>query len=268
MIRTSYLRVYEPLDAFAPSERERYGARRQEGEDGAQSAARRWLIDRAMPDEEPLRGFTDGAFVRNVDGVTLICPWRTRLRMLAGLVAFRGTVPEEVAEAFVPQEEAERAARELDAIGRRHPGLRSHIIHANWHVPLRWFCAFDDSERILVEDAHGLRLRYETAVETATNRLTRALDVLEGSWLDDNVTDAVRELTEWISGFRTDGLLELDYGSVAGTFDADDLVDDRTASEVWVCLDALSDGDLERAATVFETMSERWAEVRAMEVAN
>jgi hypothetical protein len=267
MIRTSYLRVYEPLEAFPQSERDRY-ARRTEAEDGWQSAARKWLIHRALPDEDALGGFGDGAFVRNIDGVTLICPWRTRLRMLAGLVAFRGTLPEEVAEAFVPQEEAERAALELDSIGRRRPDLRSHIIHANWHVPLRWFCAFDDSERILVEDSHGLRLRYETTVESGTNRLTRALDVLEGSWLDDNITDAVRELTEWVSGFRSDGLLELDYASVAGAFTPDDLVDDRTASEVGICLDALDAGDLERAASVFESMSERWAEARSVEVTN
>ncbi|MGH2787057.1 MAG: hypothetical protein ACRDJV_03985 [Actinomycetota bacterium] len=267
MIRTAYLRVYEPLDAFSPSERERYRARGQETDAGAKAAARKWLIKRAMPDEGPL-GLADGAFVRVVDGATLICPWRTRLRMLAGLVAFRGSIPDEVADAFVPREAAERAARELEAIGRLHPDLRSHIVHANWHVPLRWFCAFDDSERILIEDSHGLRVRYETSVETGAGRLNRALDILESSWIDDNVTETVRELSEWVSCFRQDGLLELDYGSVAGTFEADDLVDDRTASEVWACLDALTAGDLERAGSVFGSMSERWAEARAIEVAN
>lgn len=268
MIRTSYLRVYEPLGAFSPSEQERYAERGPVEDDGAQKAARKWLIERAMPQQDSLLGAAEGAFIRRVDEGVLICPWRTRLRMLAGLVAFRGSVPEEVADAFVPEEEAERAALELESIGRDYPEVRSHIIHANWHVPLRWFCAFDDSERILIEDSHGLRVRYETRISTGAARLARALEVLNGSWLDEAVTMAVRELTEWVSCFREDGLLELDYGSVAGAFDEDDLVEDRTASEVWTCLDALAAGDLERAGTVFGTISERWAEARAIEVVN
>jgi hypothetical protein len=268
MIRTSYLRVYEPLSAFSPSEQERYGARGTDDDDGAEKAAHRWLIERAMPEQDSLLGITDGAFVRRAEEAVLVCPWRTRLRMLAGLVAFRGSVPDEVADAFVPEEEAERAARELESIGRDHPDLRSHIIHANWHVPLRWFCAFDDSERILIEDSQGLRVRYETQVKTAAARLARALTVLEGSLIDEAVTAAVRELTEWVACFREDGLLELDYGSVAGIFEEDDLVEDRTASEVWTCLDALAAGDLERASSVFGAISERWAEARSIEVVN
>ena len=268
MIRTAYLRVYEPLDAFSPSEQARYGARGQLDEHGAQKAARKWLIERAMPELDSLLGGADGAFVRRADETVLVCPWRTRLRMLAGLVAFRGSVPDEVADAFVPEEEAERATRELESIGRDYPELRSHIIHANWHVPLRWFCAFDDSERILIEDSQGLRVRYETQVKTAIARLARAIEVLESSWIDEAVTVAVRELAEWVSCFREDGLLELDYGSVAGVFDEDDLVEDRTASEVWTCLDSLAAGDVERAGSVFGAISERWAEARATEVVN
>jgi hypothetical protein len=268
MIRTAYLRVYEPLSAFSPSEQERYGVRGAVDDDGAQKAARKWLIERAMPEQGSLLGLADGAFVRRSEDAVLVCPWRTRLRMLAGLVAFRGSVPGEVADAFVPEAEAERAARELESIERDHPDVRSHIIHANWHVPLRWFCAFDDSERILIEDSQGLRVRYETQVKTAAARLARALTVLEESWLDEAVTAAVRELTEWVACFREDGLLELDYGSVAGVFDEDDLVEDRTASEIWTCLDALSAGDLERAGIVFGTISERWAEARSIEVIN
>jgi hypothetical protein len=231
-----------------------------------QAAAHRWLLSGALPDigsRDP-----EGAFVRETDGHVLVCPWRTRLRMLAGLVAFRGSMPDEVAEAFVPEQEARRAAMELDAIGTKEPDLRSHIVHANWHVPLRWFSAFDGDERILTEDSDGLRVRYETALLQGVARLHRALEILESSWMDDDITEAVKELTEWLEEFPEDGLLELDYGSVAGMFSHDDLVEDHTAAQVNVCLDALSKGDTVKAGRIFGELTERWADLRAAEVAN
>jgi hypothetical protein len=220
-----------------------------------------------MPLDESVTG-PGGAFIRTVEGQVMVCPWRTRLRMLAGLIAFRGSLPEEVADAFVPEPEARRAAHELATLGESHPEVRSHILHTNWHVPLRWFAAFDDSERILVEDRNGLRVRYETTLSSGRARLTKALEVLEQSWMEESIIDAVRELLEWLNGFSEEGLLELDYGSVAATFADDDLVEDHSAAEIWTCLDALAAGDLIRAGRTFAGLTDRWTEVRAQEVLN
>lgn len=206
--------------------------------------------------------------MRQVDGEVLVCPWRTQLRMLAGLLAFRGSIPDEVADAFVPAEQASKAAHDLERLESDHPDVRSHIVHANWHVPLRWFAAFDDSERILTEDKQGLRVRYETKLSDAAARLERALKILEGSWIDDGVTDAVRELAGWLGEFYEEGLVELDYGSVARTFDDEELLEDRSSQEVWACLEALEAGDLVRAGKKFAQLSERWTEVRVSEVVN
>jgi hypothetical protein len=188
--------------------------------------------------------------------------------MLAGLLAFRNSIPEEVAEAFVPEDEARRAAHELATLGEEHPEVRSHILHANWHVPLRWFAAFDDSERILTEDKDGLRIRYEARLPEAIQRLQNALEVLQNSWIDDTVTAAVKELVEWLEDFRSDGLLELDYASVATMFGDEDLLEDRSAGEVGSCLEALQAGDVLRAGRLFATLTDRWTEMRAQEVIN
>jgi hypothetical protein len=268
MIRTSYVRVYEPLAAFPEDERAQWLSHVKEGDVGEESTSRRWLIGGSLPMGEPLTGPTEGAFVRNVGGEVLICPWRTRLRMLAGLLAFRKSVPEEIAEAFVPERIARRAASELSLLGERHPEARSHILHANWHVPLRWFAAFDDSERILTEDTRGLRIRYETSIELAMTRLARAMEILEDSWIDDAVTDAVRELLEWVSGFSSAGLLELDYGTVAQMMTAEELLEDHSAAEVAVCLEALGAGDFIGAGRAFATLTEKWSGVRVHEVLN
>jgi hypothetical protein len=267
MIRTSYLRVYQPLEAFAPEEAARWRVAPEAWGGHDAGASHKWLIGGVLPLDDALAP-TEGAFVRRVGGKVLVCPWRTRLRMLAGLLAFRRSIPEEVAEAFVPGGQAAVAGRELEALGRRYPDMRSHILQANWHVPLRWFVAFDDSERILTEDSSGLRIRYEAPLRVARARVERALGVLEGSWIDDGVVEALRELFEWLEEFPGDGLLELDYASVAGLFDDEDLLEDRSAGDVWSCLEALESGDLVRAGRVFGSLTDRWAEVRTQEALN
>lgn len=267
MIATSYLRVYQPLSVFSEDERAHWSGERKAVDGTEHSAARRWLISSSLP-SDPVLAPGEGAFIRTFESTLLVCPWRTRLRMLAGLIAFRGSVPEEVAEAFVPEEEARRAAHTLARLDEDHPEVRSHILHANWHVPLRWFSAFDDSERILTEDKEGLRIRYEAPLSVAAARLERALEVLEGSLIDTGVTEAVRELLEWLAGFPEEGLVELDYASVARIFTDDELLEDHSAAEVWVCLDSLAAGDVVRAGTIFGTLTDRWTEARAHEVVN
>jgi hypothetical protein len=263
---TAYLRAYEPPRAFSDEEADRWLAEdppRRGSEEG-----QRWLLLSGLPSEEVTARSETAIVIKAGEGV-LICPRRTRLRMLAGLLAFRNSVPEEVAEAFVPEEEARRAARELAQLGENQPELRSHILHANWHVPLRWFTAFDDTERVLTEDQDGLRVRYETTVAAAKLRLARAVAILEDAGIaEDGIIDAVRELGEWVEGFDDEGMLELDYGSVASMFEADDLVEDRCASLVWQCLEALETGDMTKAAKIFEILSDRWGAARAREVVN
>lgn len=261
MVRTSYLRVYQPITRFSREERERWAAA---SGSSREAFPRSWLITQRLPDEQ----MEEEVFVRKVQGDTLICPRRTRLRVLASLLAFRDSVPDEVADEFVPEGVARRAARELARIGETMPEVRSHILQANWHVPLRWFVAFDDSERVLIEDRHGLRIRYETKLSTARERLKTALRVLDGVWSDDEIASSLEELAEWIALFPSDGLLEMDYASVAGLFPPDELVEDRTAAEIAACLDSVARGDLRRAASLYSSVTDRWADVRAQEILN
>ncbi|MFN2388610.1 MAG: hypothetical protein ABR575_03235 [Actinomycetota bacterium] len=264
---SSYLRVYQPLSAFTEEEQTRWRHGHHGAEHLDRGVARRWLVSAALP-PAPAIAVDEGAFVRTIDSVTYVCPWRTRLRMLSGLVAFRRSLPQEVADAFVPEATARSAVRELAMLGAQRPELRSHILHSNWHVPLRWFSAFADSDRVLVEDKEGLRIRYETRLGDARARLQHAYEILDGSGVELGVIDAVEELMEWIDGFDDDGLLELDYGSVATIFPDEDLVEDRSAALVWSCLEALERGDLAQVGRVFGTLVDRWNEVRTHEVLN
>ncbi|HET7482574.1 MAG TPA: hypothetical protein VFK89_06915 [Actinomycetota bacterium] len=268
MTRTAYLRVYQPLGSFPPEERQHWLRQAEAAEAGGHISPNRWLRYAALPEGRLLQTVSGGAFSRRVGRELLVCPWRTDLRMLAGMVAFRNSLPDEVADAFVPEQVAIRAARELEALGEQHPEVRSHIVHANWHVPLRWFAAFEDADRILTEDKDGLRIRYETPLDEATARLRHALETLEDSWIDDAVIAAVRELMEWLSDFGDRGLVELDYSSVAGMFSDEELVEDHSAAEVVACLQALEAEDVVRAGRIFGALTDRWTAVRAKEVVN
>jgi hypothetical protein len=268
MIRTAYLRIYEPASHFSDGESRRWLSDPNGREGGDALGYRAWLVTGRLPQDEAGYESTENAFVREADGEFFICPWRTRLRMLAGLLAFRDSVPEEVADAFVPESEARRAAKELAALDERFPEIRSHILHANWHVPLRWFSAFDPSERVLVEDRRGLRIRYETRITAALARLAHVVTVLEETWLDDGVVAAIKELSGWLEEFSADALLELDYGSVAGMFEPEELVEDQCAADVAACIEALGAGDGPRAGRLFGDLTDKWATVRDDEIVN
>ncbi len=223
-------------------------------------------MDASLPPADS--ALTEGVLVREVGGDVYVCPWRTRLRMLMAMLAFRGSIPGEVADLFVPEEEAQSAAQELAALTGESVAARAHILHANWHVPLRWFAAFDDTERTLIEDKQGLRLRYETRLDEARSRLARAHSILDDAGIEAAVNEAVTDLLQWLEGFPEESLLELDYASVAGLFSHDELVDDRSAAEVWTCLDALERGDLTVAGRVFGELTDRWSAARSLEILN
>ncbi|HEX2240325.1 MAG TPA: hypothetical protein VHJ82_04210 [Actinomycetota bacterium] len=263
MISSSYLRVYQPIEAFSAQEQREW--RSGGATPRTDVAAARWLVDASLPPADS--ALTEGVFVRKVEGQVYACPWRTRLRMLMAMLAFRGSVPGEVADLFVPEEEAQRAAHELAALADES-SARAHILHANWHVPLRWFAAFDDAERSLIEDKHGLRLRYETRLDQARARLARAHEILDEAGIEAAVNEAVEDLRQWLEGFPGESLLELDYGSVAGLFSHDELLEDRSAADVWTCLDALERAELATAGRVFGELTDRWSAARSLEILN
>ncbi|HYY44153.1 MAG TPA: hypothetical protein VE975_03075 [Actinomycetota bacterium] len=267
MVKTAYLRIYEPEESFSPAERNRWVHQRQESPQ-ERGVAHRWLLYGSLPSVRTWAEAPEGALVKRAGGKVYLCPWRTRLRMLAGLVAFRDSMPSEVAEAFVPERQAGRAAAELAAFGRERPDVRTNMVHANWHVPIRWFSCFEGSERILTEDCDGLRIRYETSLLQARARVERAVAILEESWIDDGVVDALKDLQEWLEEFEVDGILELDYGSVADMIPPDELADDHSAADLARSLDALEAGDLQRAGKLFADVTARWTKVRALEVVN
>ncbi len=257
MPRSAYLRVYVPVTRADGPVLEHVGESRGDGR--VLRSGEFGLVTESVRDD---------AFVIDDGGVRFVCPRHPRLRMLEGVLAFHNTYAESAAGTLVPEAVADRAARELDRIRSRHPGLRSHILTSPFVVPLRWFAAFESGERIIEEVGGRMVLKYRTGLADALPRLRRAVRVLEEAGFDDGITEQVSEVVAWLEDFPRDSLVELDYADVADFFDETDLVLDDSAADVAASLDALEEGDFEAAGEHYTTAVSRWAHAHALAYVN
>src|SRR5207302_601955 len=89
--------------------------------------------------------------------------------------------PEDSAEPLVSDGDARRAARELARLRRNDSSLVPSMLQSAWHVPVRWFVLFDDSERRLVETGPAeWGIRYWAPIESAAARAALARCSTEG----------------------------------------------------------------------------------------
>jgi hypothetical protein len=270
MFPCAYLRVFQPLEAFSAEERahwERYIVR------GGHTPPLRPIYRerRTVPEGRiGLLSSAEGehADVRVVQGTYFICPWRTRLRELASLLSLRESTAPEMVDAFVPEAEARRAARELARLRRRSTSAVPFMLQSPWHVPIRWFVLVEDDERVLRPTPEGgYALSYLTAVGRAKRRAEHTLGVLRRTELRP-LADLAGDMARWLSAFDPKSLVELDYDGVAGLFTWDELDNDHSAREIQESIEALSNGDLGRAGELYQAVASRWAEVRSHESLN
>lgn len=256
VIHAAYLRVYVPDDDDA-----------RLPDHVAPPMARKGVIVSGTYGvwEESLR---EDALRLEFEGREFVCPRYPRLRMLEGLLAFHNSFPEMGGSVLVPEEVVSRAAAELEAMHRERPDARSHILTSPWHVPLRWFAAFESGQRELVQSEEGTTIRYRTRRASASRRLTRATTTLKKAGFDESVIDPVEGLTSWLDDFPGDAVVELDYGSVAELFGDTELALDETAADVAASLDALDSGDFDDASDYYAAAAARWALAQARMYAN
>ena len=279
----SYLRVYEPLAAFPESERShwvRYA--QQETLPTAQDEVRRSLTDLVpMPPVVVPHHESADAFVAEVEGVTCVCPWRTRLRgwqALAALTQAAGdqeiAMPQPVLDAAVPPVVRRQAAEDYDRWRERNPDARPWIRTAVWQVPVRWFVLFADDEREFGKSGSGEEsgqqfvLRYRTPMVQARRRLARGLKVLREELEEGPLVEGLVDVGRWLEEFHPRSLVELDYGGLAYAIGDEQLAADHSAADVAEGLAALRAGDEEAAGEAYERLTSRWRAVRELQFAN
>ncbi|MGW6982481.1 hypothetical protein ACWGE1_24095 [Streptomyces sp. NPDC054932] len=263
----SYLRVYEPLAAFAEPERTHWSDYARRGATPtAQDELRRSLVNlvRVPVVGVPAHESAD-AFTAVVDGVVLVCPWRTRLRGWLALQELVESFPRPVLDAALPPGARRRAAEDYEHWRERNPDARPWIRTGVWQIPLRWFVLVADEER---DHVPGERLRYRTPMVQARRRLARALRTLRDAEGYGMLADGLVEVGSWLEEFHPRSMVELDYGGLLHALPADRLAADRSAGDLAAGIEALRAGDTEAASEVYGELAERWRAVRERLFAN
>lgn len=268
MVPTAQLKVFVPLAAFPPRERERWAAYVDAGRGMSRTevAEAEWrdASARLVGGRSPLG--PDAALVRRAGDRTLVCPLQLDLRAAFALAAFRRTVPDVVVDQFVPDDRSQRLLAEAAASGRA-----PHILDEPWAVPLHWYVAFAPDERRFLDppEGSGPRVRYLTTVGQAVLRLEHAIEVVEATVDDaDEILLALAELAAWLDGSVDDAVVELDEGTAGQLRSPDERRADRTCEELHEALDALAAGDLLAAAATFGAVRARWSLRRAKDHAS
>jgi hypothetical protein len=276
------LRVYEPLAGFEGDEREHWERYLVEGAHFSAStgvalervSSLAGLVARTLPDTG------EHAYVADVDGVSLVCPWRTAVRSQEALLDFCAELPDILSDAFVPPALLERAEVDLDRWRAEHGTTTTHIRTCTWQVPLRWFVLVDPEERevslgttndvaeTVVGHRTGRSLVYRTPMSRARRRVARALQVVRASVGDPSVSEGIEELARWLEEFHPRSMVELDYGDLVHLLDDAELSQDESARDMAHALQRLAAGDGDEAAAAYGRMTARMKALQAVESAN
>ncbi|MGQ0849417.1 MAG: hypothetical protein ACT4OP_09915 [Actinomycetota bacterium] len=254
MIKSAYLRVYLPETKVRAWEQ--HPAR-------SNVRSRRW---------EPY-GFVGESMIEDAlivewRGERYVCPRRPQLRMLEGVLAMYRALEVHGQSVIIPERVARQADRELRHLRAGEPDIRSQILTSAWHVPLRWFVAFDATERVFDDEEGRVSLRYRTSLEQALSRIDRAVALLTSAQMSETLIDYLASLGVWLRDFPPESMVELDYGDVVELFAIADVVLDESAAEIWASIEAMAAGDAAAAAELYTAVVARWEPAQAVAFSN
>ena len=251
MIRTAYLRVYLPSNAVVGLPPHRSEA----------TTHRLMKTDTFIWEESTV----DDAIYTTWNGAQYVCPRNTRLRMLEGILAFSKTNP---VFPLLTDDDKREYISELAALRQASRHAQGFILSSAWHVPLRWFSAFKNTERHIYEADGYSSIRYRTSLGEAIDRVHWAADVLDTTGFSDGVVERVRDLERWLADFGPDSMVELDYGETARGFSEAELAFDESADDVRSSLLALERGDFQESGDSYERVARRWADPQSYTFSN
>jgi hypothetical protein len=243
--KTSYLRVYSP-DATDPA-------------DPVPGFVRGYGILSELEGEDD--------WVAEWDGGRVVCPRHLRLRVLESTIAFANAF-RGLGSGLIPEASAQAADRELRRYQREHPSHRSHVLTSAWHVPVRWFAAFQPEDREVYEAEGSPRLRFRVDLAVGVKRIEHALGVLRSLQVFQAPAEELAQLLDWMADFPPGSMLELDYGDVSELFDPQDLVFDDSVELVRRSVDALAAGDMMVAGENYGRVVSRWAHAFSVTFSN
>ncbi len=261
------LRVYEPLECFAPSDQLRWKSMSPSATTSRDEQSR--ALVRAIKPESPLLR-ADGAHVLDVDGERFVSPWSTAMRCWAALDSFKESLPSSITKLFVSPAQEDALAIQPEVSEDRVP----HILTETWVVPPRWFALFDPSERLRGIGSQGPFTIVRTDVARAKARCESAHTAVVTAFGSGPIEGEIAALLAWLNVFHPSSKVELDYGGLALYLDRalresglEGIDADSSIEDVALSLQGLSSGDGALAGQGYERLVARWRRVGAYEQA-
>lgn len=270
----AYLRVYEPLVAFPSPVRPLWAEYAAQAPDRSVVLAAEHRLSRTAVLATPpvLTTARTDAYVLRVDGDAFVCPTRLEVRSWQALGEFRDSLPDALADAFIPRLAAERAAEDLDKWYVGEPDPRVHIRTSTWQVPPPWFTPFEQDERDLFlgteADRSQRRCVFRTRMAPARRRTAKALAIVRRTLGAGEPTEELEDVARWLEEFHPHSWVELDYGGLVELLSDASLKDDRSAELLGSSVALLGDGDVDTAMSVFSTVVHWWRRIEALQHAN
>jgi hypothetical protein len=270
MLPTPYvasLRIYEPLQSFAPSDQLRWQAMTS-GASTSRDEQVRALVRAIKPELPSLRA--DSAHILDVDGERYIAPWSTAMRCWAALDSFKESLPSSITRLFISPAEEDALTIQPEATEDRVP----HILTETWVVPPRWFALFDPSERLRGSGSHGPFTLLRTDITRAKARCESAHKAVVTAFGNGPIEGEIAALFAWLNVFHPASKVELDYGGLALYLDRslrengeEGIEADSSIEDVALSLQGLASGDGALAGQGYERLVSRWRRVGAYEQA-
>lgn len=158
--------------------------------------------------------------------------------------------------------------------------VNMNIFSAENCIPLEWFLMYDGGEKKYFYTHTGFgaihhdAIYYNTRIENALGRLKDAAGEIEksldspGNSAGAGVADALRDLSEgvrnlrdWLSGFDTGGFVLLNYGEICSLIAPDSMKNEDSVSELRRALTLAAGGKAQEAETALRVLLSKWDEI-------
>jgi hypothetical protein len=264
----SFLRVYEPLDAFDDEQQLLILAQRGRDREATEQLDRSESLRRiTRPVSDPFPH--DGQDIVRVlhypsaEGLSTpyYCPNQLAVRSTLAAESLSQNLRNPLLGLLVP--DAARVAQQerLDPDSFAESLSKLHTRSATWGIPFGWFVLFREDDRVeVVEDDGGIetvRLAAPIAQCIDRSRYAAASLAIAAPGLD--LLEELTEITEWLETFSLAAIVELDYGEVAHLVFPDDSPGDVRAG-----IECLVEGDMTGAAAAYRRLAARWIKIRQL----
>lgn len=267
-----YLRAYEPLTSFPPRERAVWRAYVDAGEHADASTEQQRSYQALVPGRPlPLPGAGTeplAAYALTIDGAQFVCPLDFRLRSWIALTELVEDLPDRVLENLVSQSTLEQIDTEFLRWRELNPDTVPHILTSRWHVPLAWFVAFEEDDRLKPDESQPEAVKYRTPMVEARRRIGRAYGLLRRAQPKSWTVEPLKELGRWLEAFHPHSWVELDFGGLVRLLGTENSASDRSTTQVKSALQAVAEGDIDKANALYVRLVARWRTQRVKERAS